>query len=470
VRFRFHLSLALLFTALFAAVYGGASWLSGYRDTPTAPHFAFEAAIPFIPGMAWIYLTVPLALALTPFVLRTKRELVPFFFTLTAELLVAGVCYLIYPVAPSWPPRVVAGSGAAAFHLADALNLDYNELPSLHLAFAASVVLVFGRRRGPAGRALLWIWLLAAAASTLMLHEHHVLDVVTGTALGVLTVATVQRRTERQDFLDSLRLEILCLRELALFTRRHLRYLLTGLAIWSHSLRRWRETRLLRTGFCLAQHIDDVLDGDRPISGDPVAYARGLLRGKPGPLAPLAEHVLAELDRRGGREKLEELIEVLIEDRRRMDARRTLSAATLAAHHRKTFRLSLDLTLIAAGSDLRAEDAPELVDALAWCSPIRDLEEDLAKGLINIPEEVLAQVPGESLSDLRSLLASEPVKAWLREEHRKAILPPRPGDSVLSTLHRALATYEKKYRRRHPDLMADSLPSTDLHGRQEAAH
>ena len=78
---RFYLPLSALFTALFVAVYGGASWLSAYRNPPPAPHFAFEAAIPFVPEMAWIYLSMPLALALTPLVLRTKREVVPFFFT-----------------------------------------------------------------------------------------------------------------------------------------------------------------------------------------------------------------------------------------------------------------------------------------------------------------------------------------------------------------------------------------------------
>lgn len=437
--------LAAAFAVLFYVVYGGASWLSAFRDPPPAPHFAFESAIPFVPEMAWVYLSVPLALALTPFILRTKREIVPFFFTLTTELLVAGLCYLIYPVAPAWPARMASGAGA--FRLADALNLDYNELPSLHLAFAVSVVLVLGRSSGLAVRALLWGWLLAVAASTLMLHEHHVLDVVTGTALGVLAVATVQRWTERRNFLDALRIEVLCLRELALFTRRHPRYLLTGLAIWSYSLRRWRATRLLRAGFCLAQHIDDVLDGDRPVAGDPVAYARGLLRIEPGPLAPLAAFVLQELDHRGGRATLDELVEVLIEDRRRMDARRTMSATDLAAHHRKTFRLSLELTLMAAGSNLRAEDAPELVEALAWCSPVRDLKEDLAKGLINIPAEVLDRVP-----DAADPLASDPVKAWLRAQHQQGAaaieaLGRKASSPVLTAFHRALAAYERKYAR-----------------------
>jgi hypothetical protein len=423
--------LALLFTVLFAAVYGGASWLSSLRNPPPAPQFAFEAAIPFLPGMAWIYLSLPLALALTPFILRKKREIVPFFFTLTTQVLIAGFVYVIHPFSDAWTLR---------------------ESEAGVLAFATSLALVFGRRY-PATRVPLWLWLIAVAASTLLTHEHQVLDLVAGIALGVITVATVQRRTERDDFLEALRLEALCLRELAFFTRRHPRYLLTGLAIWGYSLRRWRETRLLRTGFCLAQHIDDVLDGDRRVPGDPVAYARGLLRGETGPLAPLAAFVQGELDRRGGREKLEELVEVLIEDRRRMDARRTMSAAALATHHRRTFRLSLDLTLIAAGSELRATDAPELVEALAWCSPIRDLEEDLAKGLINIPEEVLARVPVAA-----DPLTAEPVKTWLQEEHRKGVeaieaLGGKTSSPVFAAFHRALAAYEKKYRRLHPELL-----------------
>src|SRR4029450_9985999 len=94
----------------------------------------------------------------------------------------------------------------------------------------------------------------------------------------------------------------------------------------------------------------------------------------------------AELKRPDGREKLAALVKVLIEDRRRMDARKTMPAAALATHHHKTFSLSLDLTLIAVGSDLRAEDAPDLIDALSWCSPIRDVDQELGNVLQHIPE------------------------------------------------------------------------------------
>src|SRR5262249_55990269 len=154
--------------------------------------------------LAWLYLSVPVMLCVAPVIMRTKRELLPLFFTLTAQLAVAGLCHLIYPLSPAWPPHAVDGFATGAFRVADALNLEYNTVPSLHVSFAATVALVFGRRASPMGSLLLWSWALAAAASTLLLHQHHLLDVVTGAALGFLAVEFVQRRTERADFLDAL--------------------------------------------------------------------------------------------------------------------------------------------------------------------------------------------------------------------------------------------------------------------------
>lgn len=146
-----------------------------------------------------------------------------------------------------------------------------------------------------------------------------------------------------------------------------------------------------------------------------------------------------------------------------MDARRVTTAAGLAEHHRRTFFLSLDLTLQLAGAGLRAGDTPELVDALSWCSPVRDLGKDLQKGLINLPAEVIAEAgwtgrePG-----LEPLLDTPAVRQWLREEHRRGAAAiealgrraattadPR-GRAILSVFHRALAAFERKYRRKNP--------------------
>ena len=85
-------------------------------------------------------------------------------------------------------------------------------------------------------------------------------------------------------------------------------------------------------------------------------------------------------------------------DRERVLSTRVSSATELAELHRATFRGSLDLMLIAADSPLRAIDVPELVEALGWCSTVRDLGDDLSHGLINMPREIAAAAQAESVS------------------------------------------------------------------------
>jgi len=518
---RITVPLCLSFLKLFSSVYGGTSLLAAIRSPHPGPYFPFELHLPFVPSMAAAYLTVPLALLLTPFILRTWRDLAPFFLTLTAETLIAGLCFLLLPFAQAYPPRIASGFWGGIFHFADMVNLDYNEVPSLNVTFAVTLALVFGRRRGPLGRFLFLAWAVTVCVSTLLIHEHHLLDVGAGIVLGVTAVLTVQRPASRESVLNALRIEALCLREVWFFTRRHPRYLLTALALWVHSLPRWRASRLLRASWCLAQQVDDVLDGDRKVKGDPEAHVERLIRGmtdgpfpaapspipsparapSPPPRAGEGRHRPAEneplrddaaqafpLSRSGwegggrtgegargrGPDEPEAVLAAYVWDglgslaqtgtgtddprgdllalfarlrldRRRMDAREIWSAAALAEHHRETFERSLNLTLMLDGAELRAADVPELVEALAWCSPVRDLEKDLAKGLINIPAEVF-NTPA--------------VQAWLADEHRRGAaaiaalgrkLPgvrDRRGREILAAFHRALAAYEKKYRRK----------------------
>jgi hypothetical protein len=474
---RITIPLSYLFSKIFFSVYGGASLLAKFRGARPDFHFDWELRLPFVPWLAIVYLSVPLLLLLTPFILRSWRTFTPFFLALTAETLVAGVFFLTLPLVQAYPTRVATGFGSGIFRFADRLNLDYNEFPSLHIAFAVTAALVFSRRCGPLGRVLFSLWVAGVFASALFLHEHHLLDLAGGLALGVAGVAIAWRRASRDEVLESLRIDALCLRELAWFVRRHPRYLLVSFALIRASLPRWRETRVLRASYCLAQHVDDVLDGDRRLKNvDPEAYVLGAIRQIRGEepwgdsvAGQLARFVTGDMGRFEAagidpRGELVALFETLLEDRRRMVARRPLAAEALAEQHRRTFFYSLDLTLILAGSTLRAEDVPDLIAALSWCSPTRDLEKDLETGLINLPAEVLARVGWNG--DPRTLkltLDTAPVRDWLRGEHLRgaaaiqalgarldAVGDPR-GRAILTTLHRALAAYERKYRRRHPD-------------------
>ncbi len=315
---RLTLPLSYLFFKIFYSIYGGTSLLAKLRRPHVDFYFPWEMRLPFFPSWTLVYLTVPLLLLLTPFILRTWRSFMPFFLTLTAETLAAGVVFLAVPLAQAYPPRVAEGFMGGVFHLADRLNLDYNKLPSLHMAFAVTAAIVFGRRCGWLGRTLFSLWIVAVCASGMLIHEHQVLDLAAGIALGLAGVATVQRRASDERSLDALRIDGLCLQELSSFTRWRPRRLSPLLTLTRVSLLRWRQTRTLRAAYCLALHMDDVLNGGRRVKGDRQEHARSVLRvlegGKPAPSAvaeQIAVYLAAALDEERKRE-LRCLLETMV--------------------------------------------------------------------------------------------------------------------------------------------------------------
>jgi hypothetical protein len=142
--FRLTLPLSYLFCKIFYSVYGGASLLAKLRRPLTDFYFPWEMRLPFLPSWSLVYLSVPLLMLATPFILRTWRSFTPFILTLTAETLIAGIFFIAIPLAQAYPPRLADGFFGGVFHLADRLNLDYNKFPSLHIAFAVTAAVVAG--------------------------------------------------------------------------------------------------------------------------------------------------------------------------------------------------------------------------------------------------------------------------------------------------------------------------------------
>jgi hypothetical protein len=305
--FRLTIPLSYLFFKVFSSVYGGASLLARVRRAPSTDfYFPWEMHLPFVPSWSVVYLSVPLLILLTPFILRTWRTFTPFVLTLTVETLIAGIFFLLVPVSQAYPPRVAYGFFGGVFHLVDRLNLDYNKFPSLHIAFAVTAAIVFGRRCGWLGRTLFSLWIVAVGASTLLIHEHQILDLATGLALGLVCVTTVQRRVSDDRFLDDLRVDTLCVRELSHLVRRHTRDVL---ALLRSSLPRWRRTRTPRVSYALTQHMRDVLGGKRKVPGNPEEHVQAILRvlagGTPAAGAvgeQLAAFLATELDEDARRE------------------------------------------------------------------------------------------------------------------------------------------------------------------------
>jgi len=166
-------------TALFVLVFYGADWLTAQRTWRVPVAIPWELSLPFCPWAVAVYMTVHPLMWAAPFALESAREVRVLCWSLAVVIVVAGIGFLLCPAQLAFP---APGSGQSAlFQFADWLNGDYNLVPSLHVALAVTCVSAYATR----ARLLWWTWAAAIAVSTLLTHQHHVIDVVSGWLLGI---------------------------------------------------------------------------------------------------------------------------------------------------------------------------------------------------------------------------------------------------------------------------------------------
>ena len=249
--------------------------------------------------------------------------------------------------------------------------------------------------------------------------------------------------------------------------------------MYINSLFRWQKMRLLRAGYCFIQLLDDILDGDRRIDKDPGAYADELVNemtresfSKSSDASMLIGFVLTEVRRRadyeGIKQKFIALVIILKDDYHRRIGRRSDESAKLAEHHWQTFQLSLDITLAFLGSKVTSTDCPEIINSLVWCSTMRDLRDDLAVGIINIPKDVHT-VPSRALSqkEIEVILNEDSVQTWIREEFKvqainmQAIGPMLPhlkdniGRQTIKIFWKSIRSYVPKFEKQNRALLSN---------------
>ncbi len=184
-----HLRFAWLLSAAnavwFVFVYGGCDWLTAHRTLRVPIHLLGELSIPFIPSATIFYVSIDLLFLAGPFVIRERREFAALILSLALATFIGGIGFLLVPAQPAYGPDVDLGVWSGLFHLADSANLTYNMAPSLHVALSVCCVAAFSRHAVARGKALLWLWAAAIALSTLLTHQHHLVDVFTGWLTGL---------------------------------------------------------------------------------------------------------------------------------------------------------------------------------------------------------------------------------------------------------------------------------------------
>ncbi|PYV09837.1 MAG: hypothetical protein DMG07_22285 [Acidobacteria bacterium] len=192
------LVLGLLLTAWFGLIYGGANYLTGLRALRIRIHFDWELGLPFLPPAVLGYLSIIPLFGLSPFVLHSRREIEALAATLAAVIFAGGLSFLLVPAQAAYPAPPVLGRWSTLVGFARSCALQYNMLPSLHVALGVACVSSYSRDARARTKALLWSWSALLALSTLALHQHHVADVAAGLALGLAVERSIYRRFTRR--------------------------------------------------------------------------------------------------------------------------------------------------------------------------------------------------------------------------------------------------------------------------------
>jgi hypothetical protein len=207
--------------------------------------------------------------------------------------------------------------------------------------------------------------------------------------------------TWQSSVLYRLFIEAICITEFIRLCYRSKKYVAITAAMYFRSFVSLYRTHVLRATYCLARLIDDILDGDcitrvaprgRIVQlRDEIIAGRFVTRDRLSLLAKYLLPVFALYSKQGEdiRQLFIGLIDRMIADYDRCEKKEVWSTKKLDDHHFVTFQSALDITFAIVGSPIRSADIPELPRAQASLYAVRDLRDDISKGLINIGREFI---------------------------------------------------------------------------------
>jgi len=176
------LLLSLAQTLWWILIYHGANYLTGLHTFRVPLHMQWELGIPFVPVFILAYLSLGLVFTPAPFILRSREELRALTLTLFLVTAVAGVGFLLVPGEAAYAPAD-PGIWSDLFDFNRRVVLRYNMAPSLHVALSCVVLAAYAARCRWAGKLFLASWAGLIALATLLTHQHHLVDLISGLAL-----------------------------------------------------------------------------------------------------------------------------------------------------------------------------------------------------------------------------------------------------------------------------------------------
>jgi len=176
----------------FFAVYPTLNWVTDLRPKRLHLFVSHELGIPFVPQFIWAYLSMYL-LFLMPLFLLPAARMPALGKQLLVGTLISGLLFLLLPADLGFT-RVVPADPVYANLYTTIFGIDrpHNLVPSLHVIWSSVIILACADTAQMPVRVLLYFWLAIVVISTVLVHQHHILD-----ALAAAPLVFVLRRLYR---------------------------------------------------------------------------------------------------------------------------------------------------------------------------------------------------------------------------------------------------------------------------------
>jgi membrane-associated phospholipid phosphatase len=196
-RWQAYLRFLGLFFLYFLLVYFGIGALAVRLGRSMNLYAAWETQIPCVPFMVWVYLSL-YSIFVLPLLHMNPDQMAVLSRQSTVTLLVAGIAFLLFPGQLGFPTAAYPGIEGALLEFLQGVSNQTgpNLAPSLHVAFSALILFACLDLVSPPLSWIYGIWLVLMCASTVLTHQHHLLDVATGLALAISVRRLLPRRRD----------------------------------------------------------------------------------------------------------------------------------------------------------------------------------------------------------------------------------------------------------------------------------
>jgi hypothetical protein len=167
----------------FFGLYPTMNWITSLRAARLHLYVPAELAIPFVPQLIWAYLSM-YVLFFLPLIFVPTARMPSLGKQLIAGSIISAGLFLLLPAELGFARTVpVAAPYATLYAGIFGVDHPFNLVPSLHVIYSSSITLACADFARPRARFGLLLWLVVIVASTLLVHQHHLLDVAAALAI-----------------------------------------------------------------------------------------------------------------------------------------------------------------------------------------------------------------------------------------------------------------------------------------------